>query len=99
MSHNITAIDLLIETGEEIYGKGRWKRPLADRLGVPSRTLARWLDGTLGFDFRHGVIADLREVIAEEDDTARDRIAALRCLDQQLGKRIERSGDAGQQRI
>ncbi|UWU29198.1 hypothetical protein N2600_04305 [Rhizobium sp. WSM1274] len=46
------------------------------------------MNGTLGFDFRHGVVADLREVVAEEDDAARDRIAALRWLDQQLGKRI-----------
>jgi hypothetical protein len=94
MSDNITAADLLIETGEVIYGQGRWKRPLADRLGVPSRTLARWLDGTLKLDFQHGVIADLREIIAEEDDASRDHIAALRCLDQQIQKRIGRNGDA-----
>ncbi|TAV14738.1 hypothetical protein [Rhizobium ruizarguesonis] len=93
MSDNIIAADLLIETGEVIFGKGRWKRPLADLLGVPSRTLARWLDGTLKLDLRHGVIADLREIIAEEEDTARDKITSLRCLDQQIQKRIGRNED------
>jgi argininosuccinate synthase len=80
MYDDITAADLVIETGEVIYGKGRWKRPLADRLSVPPRTVARWLDGTIKLDFQHGIIADLREIIAEENNAARDRIAELRCL-------------------
>lgn len=86
MTQIIAAADLLIESGEVIYGKGRWKRPLADRLGVPARTLSRWLDGTLPLDFKHGVIADLREIIAEEDDAARDRITSLRVLEQIINK-------------
>lgn len=94
MSETITAADLMIETGEAIYGKGRWKRPLADRLGVPSRTLARWLDGTLQLDFQDGVIADLREIVAEEDGSARDKFMALRCLDQQIQKGVERTDHA-----
>lgn len=95
MSENITAADLLIEAGDVIYGKGRWKRPLADRLGVPSRTLSRWLDGTLDFTFTHGTLRDLRNIIAEEADSARNRITALRCLDQALHKQTGRVENVG----
>lgn len=67
-------LDLLIETGQALYGQ-QWQTALARDLGVSDRTMRRWVAGQ--FPVPVGVHAELRRLCVE-------RGAQLRALADRL---------------
>ena len=63
----MTPSDLRI-IGEALYGP-RWQTPLADDLGVASRTVRAWLSGDRTISA--GVAADIRALAEQRADSIR----------------------------
>lgn len=74
---NAPARDHLQAAGKTIYGEG-FKGALAAALEVDVRTLRRWSTGEIDLSWDHGVIADLRDLLAAEHTAALDHEERVR---------------------
>lgn len=68
---------LLATIGQALHGE-RWRRPLADDLGVDERSIRAWLSGKLVLGPDHGIFRNLEDLLVARIGEMSRALDALR---------------------